>query len=254
MAWIESHQDIQNHPKMLRLARTMGWDQDQTIGKLHRFWWWCLSYAPSGDLSKKSVEDVAEGIGVPLADAQKCFMAMVDAGWIDSEPFYLVHDWLDYAGRYLRDTKYKRDPKAYKSILRLYGKRGRQSADNPPTVSRKSAVPTNLTNQPNQPTIPTELAGIPGIVQAWGDWEVARREMKKPLTNTARKQQFLFLIEQQDPVAVLRQSIQNQWQGLFELKGNANGKGNGRFGHQGPARKTYTDRDIEESISPSGAA
>lgn len=100
--------------------------------------------------------------------------------------------------------------------------------------------------------IPVEVAVQPGFVEAWNEWEEYRREIKKPLTMKARKKQWKFLARQPDAVAVLEQSIRNQWQGLFELKESyathrAQNAGGGR------ERKTFTHADIAASLmSPGG--
>lgn len=54
-------------------------------------------------------------------------------------------------------------------------------------------------------------------------WIQYRNEIKKPLKSaTVIQQQLKFLNEQKDPAAVINRSIQNQWQGLFEIKTNEN--------------------------------
>jgi hypothetical protein len=50
LAWIESHQTLEKHPKTLDLMNATGWDLDTCLGKLHRFWYWCVDYAEDGDL------------------------------------------------------------------------------------------------------------------------------------------------------------------------------------------------------------
>ena len=156
MAWIESHQGIERHPKTMKLSISMGWDIDQTIGKLHRLWWWCIDFAPDGNVSRHSADMVALAVGLSIDQGEKFISSLLESGFLDrisvkkQKNVYLIHDWLEYAGRYLRDTKYKRNPEKVHEIIRLHSSVvSRQSADNQPKVSRKSAVPTN---QPNQPT------------------------------------------------------------------------------------------------------
>ena len=43
MAWIESHQDLADHPKMIRCALELGIEEAAMIGYLHRLWWWALA-------------------------------------------------------------------------------------------------------------------------------------------------------------------------------------------------------------------
>lgn len=59
-----------------------------------------------------------------------------------------------------------------------------------------------------------------GFRQTWADWQQARREQRKPLTPTAAKAQLAMLAKQdeQTAIAMLQQSIQNGYQGIFPLK------------------------------------
>jgi hypothetical protein len=75
------------------------------------------------------------------------------------------------------------------------------------------------------PTPQTAAAGgdfasldFPEFKQTWERWEQARREMKKPLTPSARNSQLRMLATvPADATAIIERSIQNQWQGLFPL-------------------------------------
>lgn len=138
MAWIESHQQIERHPKTLRLMSLAKIDSNSAVGLLHRFWWWCLDYAQDGDLSKYKIEEIDQFIG---PDATK---ALICAGWIDSEPYLRVHDWWDWSGMFWQ-SKYRHQPEKWKGIRDQYmsmtvSKTGYQTC----TPNRP-----NLTNQPN---------------------------------------------------------------------------------------------------------
>ena len=129
----------------------MVWDIDQTIGKLHRLWWWCLDFAPDGNVRRHSADMVAIAVGLSADAGEKFISALYEAEFLDktSKNQLLIHDWLEYAGRYLRDTKFRRNPEKIKEIISLYSTIvRRQSADNPPKVGRKSAVP-DLPDLPN---------------------------------------------------------------------------------------------------------
>lgn len=142
MAWLESHQQLERHPKTHALMNMMGWDIDTTIGKLHRFWWWVLDFAPTGDLSKLSHPIISASVGLSADSSEKYVQSMILAGWLDrSEVVFRVHDWPHYAGRYLKDSKFKRRPEKWDEVLRLY------ELDCPQTVHGLSPLP-NLTNPP----------------------------------------------------------------------------------------------------------
>ncbi len=110
MAWIKSHQNLLNHPKVLMLCQKTNKNKAEVIGILHIFWWWVLDYAENGDLLKYGDEFVFNGIKI---------IDLKDCGFIDSD--YKVHDWLDYSGKYLTDKYRTHNPKKLKSIVKKYG-------------------------------------------------------------------------------------------------------------------------------------
>jgi hypothetical protein len=136
MAWIASHQNLEHHPKTLMLMEKTGWSLDETIGRLHRFWWWVLDYAEDGCL-KKWVDRGMYGIFMYRLDSTKksidLYNIFVDCEWIDKDG--KIHDWLDIVGRYL-DTKYRSsNPKKLKQIQRRY------KLDQNPTKNRPKVRP-----------------------------------------------------------------------------------------------------------------
>ena len=99
MIWIESHISLPLHPKTRKLARRLELSIPATIGHLHCLWYWTVDYAPSGDLSGHSHEDIA--IGAMWDDDPEIFIAaLVESRWLDeSKKGLAVHDWMEYAGR-----------------------------------------------------------------------------------------------------------------------------------------------------------
>jgi len=61
---------------------------------------------------------------------------------------------------------------------------------------------------------------------AWDEWIAYRKEIKKKMTSRTIKGQLKRLSTFTEPIAVamINQSIENGWTGLFELKPNYNGK------------------------------
>lgn len=120
MAWIESHQSLANHPKLLKLIFITGCDRDRCIGKLSLLWWWALDYAEDGDLQTIQPEVLGRAMDIndPM-EAKKFIEALIECRFIDPETFYL-HDWLDYAGRYLKTKYHTSNPSKYDKILKKY--------------------------------------------------------------------------------------------------------------------------------------
>lgn len=92
MPWIESHSELREHPKRKRLSRLLGLDAYATIGLLHCLWWWAMAYAPDGDLSRYTPEDIADGIDWP-GDPGQLIEALREAGFLDD---LQLHDWEEY--------------------------------------------------------------------------------------------------------------------------------------------------------------
>lgn len=167
------------------MMNLMGWDAedspikhvalDVTLGKLHRFWYWCLDFAPTGDLRGKNDAVLAGSVGLAPKDGKRFVDAMVQSGWIDrADEIFRVHDWIDYAGRYLKDSKFKRHPNKKRDLQRVY---------KDPVVCGQSAVP-DLTNQPKDThTAPAREAAL----AAFNRWAFPekRRELN-PIQNEHR--------------------------------------------------------------------
>jgi hypothetical protein len=112
MAWIESHQELANHPKTKRLARALGISRVQVIGHLHMLWWWALDYAQDGNLNGYSNEDLADA-AMWEGDPDQFVAALIGCGInngagfleIDSDNNLLLHDWYEYAGKLIERRK-----------------------------------------------------------------------------------------------------------------------------------------------------
>lgn len=162
MAWIVSHQAVERHPKTLRLMDAMGWDLDTTVGKLHRFWWWCVDYAEDGDLRKHNDGSLGGAVGLNGDKAKLFVQSMVEACLLDREPYFRVHDWWEYFGPFLL-AKYKRSPDKWMRVRKLYnsdahGASNSSNPDYPPT--HPPPKPNPPTNIPNPPTIPANGNGV----------------------------------------------------------------------------------------------
>ena len=116
MAWIKSFQELGNHPKLKRAARTLGICCPQLVGHLHYLWWWALEYAQDGDLTGYTVEDIADAAGWE-GDASAFVEALVGCGVNGGAGFLergedgrlYLHDWSDYAGKLLERRATERE-------------------------------------------------------------------------------------------------------------------------------------------------
>jgi len=120
MAWIEVHQSLPTHPKTLKLSNITGYEIDRCVGKLVILWLWSLAQKEDGDL--KDCDAVIIGKAAHITDpaeAQTFYGALIESKFIDQGTF-LLHDWLDYAGRYLKAKYHTSNPSKYNKILKKH--------------------------------------------------------------------------------------------------------------------------------------
>lgn len=214
MAWIESHQALGNHPKVEKLARILKIHRAQAIGHLHLLWWWCLDYAPEGDLANLSPEDIASAAGWSK-DASVFIDAMVSCGiggngFLDrTESGLSVHDWYQYCGRLIdrRKLECERVRKWRADVKRTHSGEANDTHGDTEDVTRNETrsvqrasgyLPTVPTNTPPPPFAPTpkkragrvladpsfdafwtlypKKAGRADAVKAWAKLNLADRE------------------------------------------------------------------------------
>lgn len=171
MAWIESHTTLREHPKRKRLSRLLAINARETIGLLHILWWWVLDFAPEGDLSAYSDEDIADSIDWE-GDAGHLVAALTQAGFMDEDR--QVHDWDEFAEKWIA----RRRANAERMRLARAGRNANGHSKGSAHVQNTSDArapqnaesvglpdqPTNRTNQPdltNQPDQPTGTSPQP---------------------------------------------------------------------------------------------
>ncbi len=95
MSWIELHQSLPQHPKLIRLAARLGVDRFKAMGHLSTLWLWALEYAQEGNLQGFGAVEIAAAAGW-TEDAEAFLLALRECKWMDKNR---LHDWMDYAGR-----------------------------------------------------------------------------------------------------------------------------------------------------------
>lgn len=184
MAWLQSHQSLGQHPKLRRLSALLGVSKAQAVGHLHYFWWWCLEYAPSGDLVKYQEIDIAFAAEWP-GDVADFIEAMESAGFIErGEHGWLVHDWRDYAGRLLE----RREADARRKAAR----RTQTSASRPADVQRTSGGhvadmsgrPTDAGSTVPNRTVPNRTEPLVAVADAPAPTKAVRPAPKPKATLT----------------------------------------------------------------------
>ena len=84
MSWLESHQELRDHPKTARLRRRLGVSLPTAIGHLHLLWWWVYDYAPRGDLRRFSDQDLADA--ATWTEEPEAFVsALIESGFMTED-------------------------------------------------------------------------------------------------------------------------------------------------------------------------
>lgn len=83
-------------------------------------------------------------MGVAMDESKTLVQAMIGACWLDREPYFRVHDWWDYVGRFLQ-VKYKNYPDKWHKVRDLYASNGLQHPLEPP-LAQITDRPTNRTD------------------------------------------------------------------------------------------------------------
>jgi hypothetical protein len=143
--------------------------------------------------------------------------------------YFNIPTWHEYQGETTReaDSIYP-SPEEAETTQEL-----RKSRSNQSSVKRVLNLPVNIESEStcesnkngtkkNDPLIPEEL-DTPEFRGVWKEWTKHRKEIKKPLTPTTIKSQLKKLSKYTDVVAaaMLEQSIEHGWQGIWELKEDA---------------------------------
>lgn len=157
MAWLESHQDLRDHPKTARLRRRLGVSLPAAIGHLHLLWWWALTYADDGDLSGYDPDVIADAGGWD-ADPGLFVRALTTSGFVDDD--LRIHDWDDYAGRLI-------DRRTENARRMREAREQRRTRVNGHSVATSSAAPTSVSG-PREPEVlttsgpcATQVQGLP---------------------------------------------------------------------------------------------
>ena len=99
MAWIEVHDNLPDHPKVIDLADLLNMDKDAVVGKLIRLWTWALNSREDGYLRAQDATTVADVMRVKLKPAA-LIVALVEVGFLDpADGGYRIHDWDEHVSR-----------------------------------------------------------------------------------------------------------------------------------------------------------
>jgi hypothetical protein len=232
MPWIESHSVLVRHRKLKEFARALNVKPVQALGHLHALWHTAIEQAEDGDLSKWSAAAIADAAQWEGSE-QEFLNASLASGFMDEGP--LLHDWIDYAGKYLT-SKYKtsnrdRLKEIWAKFGKEYGKEFLNASSPLPLVRPQNITEHNRTDKTGQTNTPLPPKGGDSVSSdTWfqnpefkAQWEAWRKGRKK----APGERQLAHLRELSGgdlalATRIVKQSADEQWTGLFAIKG-ANG-------------------------------
>ncbi len=118
LAWIESHTVLLRHRKLIELSKDLRVKPVYAMGHLHALWHVALEQQEDGDLSSWSDELIADASSY-LGDAGWYVSLLQQHKWLDGK---LIHDWLDYAGKYLQSKYHNTNRRYLKEVWAKHGK------------------------------------------------------------------------------------------------------------------------------------
>ena len=121
--WTAIDADLPHHPKTFDLARLMAWGTPETVGRLTLLWLWALRFADDGDLREHGAHRIAGAMDVPMDDAERLLSALIEARWIDREPYLRLHGWWAQQGPFLR-ARWRDNADRWKRVQQLYAPTG----------------------------------------------------------------------------------------------------------------------------------
>ena len=102
MAWIELHQTLRDHPKVIRLAEKLAVHPAEATGLLVNLWLWAVAYAEDGQLRRYTDAEIAQASRW-FGQSGDLRCALRETGWEDSDG--TIHDWEEYGIRFLLQAR-----------------------------------------------------------------------------------------------------------------------------------------------------
>lgn len=130
MAWIEVHDTLPDHPKVLRAAKALKLDSDALVGKLVRLWVWALGNREDGVLNDLDA-DRLDVIMQYKGKASALLEALVANRLLDALPdeHYIIHDWDEHV-MMLRDKREEKRKQNAERVKRYRNAKKRMESEN----------------------------------------------------------------------------------------------------------------------------
>ena len=208
---------------MIELAKDLRLAPVHVMGHLHALWHAALEQQEDGNLSSWSDELIAEMSCYP-GDVSQYVQLLQKHEWLDGK---LLHDWLDYAGKYLTAKYRTSNPKKLRQILFKH-----KSVNSRSKVGRSPIGLGRLSGLVLKTEGESEGKPLWLDSELWEKFRQHRKKMGKPLSTYAEERAIAKLSRLrdagEDPKAVIEQSIDMPWLGLFAVGNKPPGRPTGK--------------------------
>lgn len=188
--YVEVHQSLPRHPKLLSMCRTLEVDRYKAIGHLASLWLWGLDLAdPGGNLPPGTNDEaVADAAGWPVEDAPRFVKVLKAVRFFERGRGYQFHDWDVYVGKYHRAKEQASKDGDYGNHVRWHVKRSiidltcewcnsnrrPESGGDSGGESDPNRVSSQLTLSTHSPSVPSEASGSSESREASGTSDAER--------------------------------------------------------------------------------
>ena len=106
MAWIQIHQQLKDHRKVLAAADELDIEPAHMLGLLISFWLWAIDNAPDGSLTGISDRMIARAAQWDK-DPEEFVAALTSASLLDvtEDGVLEIHDWSEYTGKLIEQRE-----------------------------------------------------------------------------------------------------------------------------------------------------
>jgi hypothetical protein len=143
MAWLEFHAaEIKRLQKFRDFRVELNWSVNEALGFLGNLWGEVLTLREDGDVRSWRPDYIAELTGV-RTPPDKLWAALTAADrWLDvkEDGRVLVHDWLDYAGPYLKSRYRRAKLRRLMEIWAMHGREYKLSAREQEELAKQDAA------------------------------------------------------------------------------------------------------------------
>lgn len=223
--WIKVQHALPDKPEVVQMAAILGIDQDAVTGKILRLWIWADQQSENGN-ALSVTESFLDRVTFATGFAQ----ALRDVGWLDGEDGDLSLPNFDRHNGKTAKTRANGQQRTQLSRSRNGASVTGSSPKALPEKRREEKSKKKTTSSKKFNPLTVELPEVLRTGEAstaWQAWVRHRQEKRSALTQSTVQKQITLLASagSAGACAMIDQSIENGWTGLFEVKNDRQNTG-----------------------------